>query len=326
MTAQDLTMLWSAILCKTHKWILVVQTDPIKWHGNGVSLHYGEEATLDALLDQLSSHPETRWAIYALTEPELPEAEAPLALDFIYPVQEALLGTKTTPKDIIQALLNYIDAGIANIGRTVKYRGIPEMSSDVHVQPADIMDAYSRGQSLCSADVQIQRPYTGKIAANTGSMAHLWYARGTQELLPMQYVQKVYGCNDFYWTYCIGATDGLADAEAAFNAELEALEACLAYRPRADHALMRSLSAIGDEYVDIKSEESPLQGEHYRSLNSLGRKLIVLSSRPSSSLIRPIVLDTHAEALKRRLMKAHLSDALSDIVVKAWPEVATWEC
>ena len=142
----------------------------------------------------------------------------------------------------------------------------------------------------------------------------------------MQYMQKIYGCDGLYWTYCIGATDGLADAEAALNAEIEALEACLEYRPHADHALMHILSTNSNEYVDIKSEESPLQGEHYRSLNSLGRKLLVLCSRASGAPIRTLMLDTHAEALKKRLMKAHLSDALSEIVLNAWPEVATWEC
>lgn len=326
MTAQDLTRLWSAVLCKTHKWLLVVQTDPIKWHGNGMTLHYGEEAPLTALLNTLATEPGVMWAIYALTEPALPEADAPTALDLIYPLSDAMLGTKATPKEIMQFLLNYIDSGLANIGRTIKYRGIPEMLPDAHAQAAQPLDAYDRGRSLCGADVQIQRPYTGAIASNSGAMGHLWYARGTQELLPMYYMQKIYGVDDRYWTYCIGATDLLSDADAALQAEVEALEACLADRPRADHALMRMLSVQNNEYFDVKSEESPLQGEHYRSLNSLGRKLMVLVNRSNSARIYPMVLDTHAEGTKKRLMKAHTEDALSDIVTVAWPEVTTWEC
>lgn len=326
MTAQDLTRLWSSILCKTHKWLLVVQSDPVKWCGNGMTLQYGANAPLADLLVMISSDPYMVWAIYALTEPELPEAEAPLAFDFIYPLQEAMLGTKATPKEIMQFILNYIDAGLANIGRTTKYRGVPEMSPDAHATPGNIMDACNRGKALCGSDVQIQRPFASKISSKTGSMSHIWYSRGTQELLPMYYMQKIYGVGDLYWTYCVGATDSLDDADAVLQAEIEALEACLQNNDKAPHALVRMLSITMDEYDDVKSEESPLQGEHYRSLNSLGRKLMVLANRPSSSRYYPMELETHAVDLKKRLLKAHTSDALSDIVAIAWPEVATWEC
>ena len=142
----------------------------------------------------------------------------------------------------------------------------------------------------------------------------------------MYYMQKIYGVDDRYWTYCIGATDSLEDADAALQAEIEAFNACLTHGASADHAFMRMLSVTNNEYFDVKSEESPLQGDHYRALNSLGRKLVVLVNRSNSARIYPMDLTTHAEPLKKRLMKAHTADALSAIVTVAWPEVATWEC
>jgi len=329
MTAQDLTRLWSASLCKTHKWVLVVQCprSVIKWCGHNIQFGYGTqvpEEELPSLVEEATQDNHT-WAIYALTEPELPEQEAPLALDFVFPIHAAMLGEKPTIKDNMQAILDYADLQFANIGRSIRYRGIPSMEPTQHPVPDPVVDAYVCGKLLCSHEVQLPPQYGRTIATKTPAMADVWYARGSQEMLPLFYMQKIYGTCDRYWTYAIGATDSLDDADAALHAELHALEACLSTRADAQHALTRYLGANSDEYDDILAEENPMIGEAFRSLNSLHRKLLVVVRRSDAATNYGCDLSTHAEPLKKRLMLAHRNDALASIVRHAWPEIDTWE-
>lgn len=199
------------------------------------------------------------------------------------------------------------------------------MEPTPHPTPEHVVDAYACGKMLCSPGVQLPPQYGNKIDTKTSAMAHVWYARGSQEMLPLYYMQKLYGTRDLYWTYVIGATDSLDDADASLQAELHALEACLNAKADSPHALTRYLGATADEYDDILAEENPMIGEAFRALSSLRRKLMVVVRRSDAATNYGIDLSTHAETLKKRLMLAHRNDALASVVRHAWQEIDTWE-
>ena len=307
----NLLRLIGAIMCKTHRWFLIIQKhDGMRWASSGVNFAHGEQAPVDELFKQIATYDIRNWAFHAVTEPALTEDEAVCSLDLLVPMRAGAMSEAVTPSMIVQTYLKFAACTAEIMDYKLRLRGFQSMAPQEFIRAVQFPKSKvaQNGLLLCHT-LDINR----KIEAAYHKDMAVWFSRGLLELYPFHFYQRLVGNVNGYAHYCVGAPDGLADAELLMQRELSTLEAYMETENALskDDALYRALSPDKDLYVDTYSRASAVSMDNC-SMLKLDKRYMILSCVPSLSPYHDITVDDNST--KRLLFAKHKEDALAPLL------------
>lgn len=319
----------AACLVKTHKWLLVESCGAdIFWSASDdVTFSVGTRQPLPTMLDiiQAEGH---QWALYAVTEPTLPENDVQMALDLMFPFQgNAAICGKMTPREQLFELYRYLKKSLAIVGETGHLRGIDTLPDpEIPEFTLDTKLVNNHSPFLCTAKVKpatLLEP-TGLFNVTGDQADYIWFNHAVLNLFPAKgYFQKIFGQGDQYGTYCAAVIQDFEDANLIFDKEVEALSIFL----RSDAAntgtnkLCRVIRAENDEYADELLCDAPFTDSAIRSLTTIGKKIIIIDNRAAMMHLPDIDITKNATDTKRYFLRQHQEDALKLIVNLGWEQL-----
>ena len=307
---QMIANLFGALLCKTHKWILFVHRDDgLHWAASeGLQFSGGTPEPLSYLLERIIMYDVRVWAMHAVTEPALSDDETPLSLDLLVPMRAGAMAEAVTPSMLLQTYLGYAARTAEIMDFQLRLRGF----QDIAPRPLQVAVQFPKsrvaqnGLLLCN-NLDINRRLD---TAFQKDMA-VWFSRSLLELYPFSFYQRIVGNVNGYTHYCVGAPDGLADAELMMDKELETLtEYTNTTNPLPESALFRVLSPDTDNYMDMYSRDASVPIANC-SMLKLEKRYMILSCVPSLAAYTDIQVDNPTKQL---LLDKHKQDALAPLL------------
>ena len=307
---QMIANLFGALLCKTHKWILFVHRDDgLHWAASeGLQFSGGTQEPLSYLLERIIMYDVRIWALHAVTEPALSDEEIPLSLDLLVPMRAGAMSEAVTPSMLLQTYLKYAARTAEIMDYQLRLRGFQTMVPQELIRTVQFPKSKvaQNGLLLCHT-LDINR----KIEAAYQRDMAVWFSRSLLELYPFSFYQRIVGNVNGYTHYCVGAPDGLADAELLMQKELSILaDYVQATNPLPESTLFRVLSPDTDNYMDMYSRDASVP-IYNGSMLKLDKRYMILSCVPSLASYTDIQVDNPTKQL---LLDKHKQDALAPLL------------
>ena len=311
----------SALLGKTHKWLLQIHNPghTLFWCSSDPNfrLGVGDQKPLDWMLQHgiANAGERFRWAISAVAEPALSDADAHKALDLMFPLKDGPVAKVYNPKEVLQCLMNYAERAARMIGLHAAFRGFPEIQPSLPEglpMPEAVLVA-QHGQLLADDEVE----YNPKVETGGEKDKHYWYCRALYELLPYKYYQRVVGDPAGIMHYVMAAPESLAGANAVWDLEVAAFASYAPHNLNDKQLLYRVLATDTKDYVDAMLDGSPKKVT--QSLMEAGHKLITLCNYARRQPYAEVDIQNET---KKQLMRDHFTDALEPITRFAFGDMA----
>lgn len=312
LVRQNMGRRFGALLCKTHRWVLIVHDrDGLHWAtSDAEQLSFGMQKPYEELLDSIVTNKANVWTLHTVTEPALSDEEAPLSLDLLIPMRAGAMSKAVTPSMLVQTYYSYA----ARTADIMEYQLHLRVFSEMQPMPLPTNVQFPKskvaqnGLLLCNS-LDVNRRLEPAYKRDSA----IWFSRGLLELYPFTFYQRLVGTPNGYTHYCVAAPDGLADSALLMDKELAVLTEYVNEQGSerlSDTTLFRVMSPDTDNYIDIYSRGASV-GISNCSMLKLDKRYMIISCMPSLTTYHDVHADTSTQQL---ILNKHKQDALAPLL------------